>query len=658
MAAVCVLWFGASTALLAQSGRGDTSSDTLGTAIISVYKPSPSLTTATPVQRLDTLSLLRRGVTDIGAALRRMAGINLRDYGGAGGLKTVSVRGLGAAHTAVSYDGMPVSDARSGQIDLSRFSTDRLNSVSLEVADGKELLCPVRTLAAAHIGFHTAMPDTAALSMAAALRQGSFGMISPALSLSAPLSRRTAIGVSGDFFYATNDYPFTLRNGVATTRERRLNSRMQAYNTEVNLLHHTYGGTLRGKLHYYNNHRRLPGPVTLYTDDGDERLAEQTATAQTFWQQNYGRFDVMVGGKYAFSESLYRNYDAQYPNGLLAQYYWQREWYATAGVGYTLGDIALSYAADAGTQSLNSNLHSNNHVSRDALLQALSVRYAAGRFSATARLGAHLYFNHAKGAEAAQDAQRLTPMVSLSWLVLNGQEVRLMLRTFYQELFRVPTFTEAYHYHLGEQNLKPELTRQTGMGLTLMLRNLAAWWPQLSLTADAYHNAVTDRIQSLPYTLQLWKTVNLGKVKATGLDATLESRLSPLPRHDFYLTANYSFLKSSDRSIPGSTGYGQQTAYTPQHSGGASLAWENPWCNFVTHVSYASERWSTNEHTAETRLPAFAEFGCGLYRSFILAGMACEVRADWLNVFDCQYEIVRRYPMPGRAYKLSLKVNF
>ncbi len=656
-AALCVLWLRVATPLLAQDGHCETSSDTLGTATVSVVRPSASLTAATPVQRLDSVSLLRRGVTDIGSALRRMAGINLRDYGGAGGLKTVSVRGLGAAHTAVSYDGMPVSDARSGQIDLSRFSTDRLNTVSFEVADGRELLRPVRTLAAAHVGFHTAAADTTAFRMTAALRQGSFGMVSPTLSLSTPLSRRTAIGLSGDFFHATNDYPFTLSNGVATTRERRLNSKMQAYNAEVNLLHYTHGGTLSGKLHYYSNHRRLPGPVTLYADDGDERLEEQSATAQTFWRQNYGRFDVMAGGKYAFSESLYRNYDAQYPGGLLAQYYWQREWYATVGMGYTLSDFALAYVADAGTQSLNSNLHDNRHVSRNALLQALSLRYTTGRLTATARLGAHLYFNHAQDTEAARDARRLTPMVSLSWLALGGQKARLMLRTFYQELFRMPTFTEAYHYHLGEQTLKPELTRQTELGLTLRLNRLAKWWPQLSLTVDGYHNAVTDRIQSLPYTLQLWKTVNLGKVRAEGVDATIESCFTPASRHNLYLSANYSFLRSSECTQPGSAGYDRQTAYTPRHSGGASLAWENPWCNFVTHVSYASERWSTNEHTPETHLPAFAEFGCGLYRSFAWEGLRCEVRADLLNVFDHQYEIVRRYPMPGRAYKLSLKVN-
>ena len=38
---------------------------------------------------------------DIGDVIKHMAGANVRDYGGIGGIKTVSVRSLGAAHTSV-----------------------------------------------------------------------------------------------------------------------------------------------------------------------------------------------------------------------------------------------------------------------------------------------------------------------------------------------------------------------------------------------------------------------------------------------------------------------------------------------------------------------------------------------------------------------------
>ena len=91
---------------------GPLTSDTLGTALVTRQRRTAPWRADVSVQRMDSAALRLRGVSDMADALRRFAGVNLRDYGGAGAMKTLSVRGLGAAHTAVSYDGMPVSEAQ------------------------------------------------------------------------------------------------------------------------------------------------------------------------------------------------------------------------------------------------------------------------------------------------------------------------------------------------------------------------------------------------------------------------------------------------------------------------------------------------------------------------------------------------------------------
>ena len=68
-----------------------------------------TLTSTAPLHVMDHGEMLRMGVTDMADALHRLPGITLRDYGGAGGMKTVSVRGFGAEHTGVSYDGVMLS---------------------------------------------------------------------------------------------------------------------------------------------------------------------------------------------------------------------------------------------------------------------------------------------------------------------------------------------------------------------------------------------------------------------------------------------------------------------------------------------------------------------------------------------------------------------
>ncbi len=640
--------------------------DTLGSALIVASRTPTSAVSATSTQHLDTAGLRRRGITDTGDALRRLAGVNLRDYGGAGGLKTVSVRGLGAAHTTVCYDGLAVSDAQQGQIDLRRFSIDRLAGLALHIGGNETLLCPVRNLGAATLKLTalSANQRRHGIHGTAALRLASFSTVNPSLQLGVPTGRRGTLTAAADFFYALNNYPFTVNNGVATHRERRTNSRMQSWTGEIS---HQWltprGGRLDTKAYYYNNQRRLPGQVILYTNKNNERLAEQNFFAQSRWQQRFGRYEVFAAGKWNWQESRYTDLHAQWPGGALHRNYIQREAYATTGIAARWGNFHAAYAADFAHTTLSSNQVSAPRAARSQLLQSLSLRWQAHGWQLTARAVGNLSADKVSGREnSPPPARRLSPEATALWKAADfrtrhGGRYTLRLRAGYKELFRLPTFSEAYFYHLGEQNLQPEQTRQFSAGLTLHAAP-APWWPMLLITADAYANRVKHRIMSIPYNLFVWNTFNMGEVRARGLDLCFESHFRLGPRHSLLPALNYSLQRAADRSNPASADFGKTPAYTPRHSGAASVAYENPWLNAVAHLTFSSERWSTNAHLPSTHLPAYAEFGFGLYRLFRLGPTRCEARADLLNAFDRQYEVVRRYPMPGRAYKLTFIVNF
>lgn len=79
--------------------------------VSAVRRPSTVRSTV-PLQVLSKEELTKLGYQSLADAVRRFAGVTVRDYGGIGGLKTVSVRSLGAHHTAVLYDGVAVSTAR------------------------------------------------------------------------------------------------------------------------------------------------------------------------------------------------------------------------------------------------------------------------------------------------------------------------------------------------------------------------------------------------------------------------------------------------------------------------------------------------------------------------------------------------------------------
>lgn len=633
--------------------------DSLGTAEVTATRMLQGISTATPVQRIGHDDLRRRGITDTGDAFRRLAGVNLRDYGGAGGLKTVSVRGLGATHTAVAYDGLCVSDTRQGQIDLQRFNIDHLEGIELQTLDAGQLLCPVRNLAAALINLQALRTDTLQRGFhgKVLLKQASFGTWNALLSGQVRMGRHTFVSGNANCFFAHNNYPFVVENGVATTRLHRTNSRMQAAGAEANMCHLLPSGKIEGKMFFQHNHRRLPGQVVLYVNENNERLTEQNTFGQLRWTQQWGNWEVFAAGKYNWQKSYYIDIKDQYPGGVLRQNYRQGEIYATAGAAYRfLPNLQAAYATDYTFATLQSNQKTDNDVNRHSWLQSLSVQWITPRLNITARGLLHLYRNHRNEQVAARNVTRTTGSIAASYKVVQ-RPLNLYLRAGVKTGFRMPTFTEAYFYHLGEPNLQPERTRQFNLGCTLH-HTPTRWWPLLALTADTYYNKVSNRIVSVPYNLFIWRTVNMGDVRSTGLDLVLESRWKPYTGHLLVLSANYSYQYAEDRTTPSSDTYGNQLAYTPLHHGGASLAWENPWLSAVAHTTYASERWSTNEHLPTTQLPRYAEWGFGLYRTFSLKYLQIEARADLINAFNHRYEIVRRYPMPGRAYRVACTLTF
>src|ERR1044071_8807605 len=107
---------------LCQAQSGDSVS-TLKKVTVSGLKKKSSFTAVTPLQSLTSETLQQLNAPSVGDAARYFSGVLVKDYGGVGGLKTVSVRSLGAAHTGILYDGMLVSDVQRGEDDISRYST-------------------------------------------------------------------------------------------------------------------------------------------------------------------------------------------------------------------------------------------------------------------------------------------------------------------------------------------------------------------------------------------------------------------------------------------------------------------------------------------------------------------------------------------------------
>lgn len=612
-----------------------------------------------PLHTFSTAKLDRFGLSDIGSAVKRLAGVNLRDYGGAGGLKTVSVRGLGAAHTAVVYDGVAVANSRSGEIDLSRFALEHLSSLSLTIGDNDDIFTTARIAAsAAALNLSTMpAPDDSAFHLNAKLTAGSFGYVSPFARISGQLAPKWVASIQGSMMRADNAYTFALTNGGSVTTERRNNSRAFSANTEANIAFTPRPGTsLLTKLFYYDSDRKLPGPVVYYNDINAEQLRERSAFLQTRWRQTLGsHLAVMANAKFGWDASRYADTNGKYPGGKLQQNYYQREAYASGGLLWIpTRQWAVDYSADYGFNNLSSNLPTENHPLRHTILQSLTGRWRSDRLTVTGRLLGSIYLNSSRSGDAARNAYRLSPSVSASLRLMSEREV--YIRLAYKNIFRVPTFNESYFYHYGSTNLRPENTDQLNLGLTWHA-SPSPLISSLTMTADGYLSRVDDKIVAIPYNMFVWTVVNLEKVRGAGADITLSADVVPSRRHTVTFASNYSYQRMEPRT-PDSRDYsGCQVAYVPRHSGGASLSYDNPWVGVSANITATSARFATNENLPGTRIAGYADFSAGLFRGFALGRCRMEARIDILNLFNRQYEVIARYPMPRRSFRAAIKID-
>lgn len=635
----------------------DTSHYCLKEVNVTAQKVKSSIKSSVPLQKIDSENILKAGITDIGDAMRRMAGINLRDYGGSGGLKTVSVRGLGAQHTGVIYDGAPLSDLQTGQIDLSRYSLENINSIAINIGDADDIFSTARvSSAAANISINTLLsPDLLSPEpqLTAKFRIASFKTYNPYLRFSKSNGTNLAFSVTADFLHSLNNYPFTIHNGSQNMREKRQNSLINSGHAEVGFLWKPLPSqTLRFKGYFYENARQLPGPVIYYVSSSQERLRERNAFSQIDYVGRLSsKFSIKAIAKYNWSSTRYKDSNGKYPGGILDDYYIQNEEYVATSLMFTpLSDLRFSYSIDYFHNHLTDNKSTDRHPSRDSYLQCLSGQFKLWRLNMTARTVWSI-INDFTNNSGRRNNSKLAPSISFSLQPL--ELINWNVRLSYKNLFRMPSFNELYFDHYGTVNLNPENTDQFNIGMTYSLSE-GKIVKSLAITLDGYLNHIKNKIVAVPYNMFIWTMSNLGKVRSIGSDITLAVDFSLSKSNDILLNCNYSYLRCTSRTNPDFPDWNKQLPYTPLNSGAWSITWLNPWVNIVAHGTGCSSRYSTSSNNIDTRMSGFMEIGFSIYREFRIQACIYELKADIINAFNKQYEIVRRYPMPGRSFNLTI----
>lgn len=619
-----------------------------------------------PVQILSGKELEKLNVYSVADALRYFSGVQIKDYGGIGGLKTVNIRSMGSHHVGVFYDGIELGNAQNGVVDLGRFSLDNMEVISLYNGQKSAIFQSAKDYSSASaIYMQTRKPlfkGEKKNNLNIGVKGGSFSTINPSLLWEHRFNERISSSISTEYMYTSGRYKFTYakKDGYDTTAVRQ-NGDVRMLRLENAFFGKVPKGEWKAKAYLYNSERGYPG-AAVREEPGKFRHQDRQWDTNLFVQgsfQNYFKpwYSLLANGKYAYD---YLHYLSDPRLDVTTMYvdnhYRQQEIYASAAHLFTIYPWwRMSLSNDFQWNALRADLIDFVYPTRNTILTSAATSFDFNRLM----LQASLLYTHVddntrtKGANAGTK-NKYTPSVIATWQPLT--KLPLNVRAFYKKVFRMPTLNDLYYTFIGNKDLKPEYTTQYDVGITFSHTWNNHWLKSLDLQIDGYYNEVDDKIIAMPTSNQFrWTMINLGHVEIRGLDAAIRGEWG-FGKVELSTLFNYTYQKAQDFTDPTSEWYGGQIPYIPWHGGSIILngSYQTWSCNYS--FIYTGERYEAVANIPENYAQPWYTHDFSLSKTFQWGKTGIRVTAEINNIFNQQYEVVQCYPMPGTSFKIKLNV--
>ncbi len=641
--------------------RTDSLSHQLREVVVEARKPGEDLI---PAQTLSGEELHRLNSNSVADALRYFSGVQVKDYGGVGGIKTVNIRSMGTNHTGVVYDGVELGNAQNGQIDLGQFSLDNIEALSLYNGQKSEILQPAKDFGSAGtIYMRTRTPvfnEGETYHARATVRTGSFDLLNPSALVELKLSKRVSASLSAEWVNSSGKYKFRYRRvnpagelAYDTTAVRQ-NGDINATRIELNTHGTLKSGSWTFKAYNYNSERGVPGAIVNNVWRRGERIWDTNSFVQGRYTGFFGRFTTLNNIKYAFYRTHYVNNDDKQVK--IDNLYKQKEVYISSANEYEIKEFwRVSASYDFLWNTLDADVY--GFVKPDRISQFLSVATALNldRFKVQASALATFIHDRIKGQEAPADKHVLSPAVFMNGYPLRNKD--FSIRAFYKQSFRMPTFNDLYYADMGNSKLSPERVTQYNIGLLYdhtSNRIISA----ARLSADVYYNRVKDKIVAYPKGQQFrWTMLNLGLVDIMGIDVTGLLTLNPYKDLYFTLRCQYTFQRAIDVTNPADNYYRDQIPYIPRHSGAAvaNVQWEG-WSLNYSWI-YVGERYNQQENIRYNYTQPWYTSDLSLSKDFQLGKVSLRGLIEINNLLSQDYDVILNYPMPKRNYRFTITVE-
>ncbi len=581
---------------------------------------------------------------NLAEVLDDVQGVYIKDYGGIGGVKTISLRGSSSEQVLVLLDGQRLNNAQSGVVDFSSISVEGVERIEI-VRGGNSAMYGADAVGGVINIITDKSADRSGLSGKVKVMGGSYDSRSFEASTRYDMNNSSAM-VSYKRLLSEGDFPYTDQYGRDETKQNNDISSHDLFSRVQFQLGDTLDQRDLNFSHkYYTCERGSPGDI------------EQPYYEARLWDENHqlngiynGRVinflnDLRLQSYAHFSKRRYKNdemlvpTDSRYRNGTYG---------GEAQMKTVLTpDAVLIYGVGGRYDWLKSAKFPEgpDRVSRYAFLQGEIILHP----EAVPYMTSISVIPALRLDDFSDFGTHFSPKIGGVTNFGSGLKTALKWNAGFS--YRAPTFDDMYwpedSWAKGNVDLQPEYGVDWDVGFRMRYPALNG----IAFDATYFENRMRDLIiwQSTPP--DKWTPENVYEAKLSGWETSLSFYLV---EDIFSINCNYTYLEALNLS-PDVNRHGKMLVYRPRNTVKASAKFHWDIYTLIYRYSYVSRSYVNPANTVYLNPYDVSDLTISIMPEF--DGMDFTISFQVKNIVDHRFQIVEHQPIPGREFRVTLGVS-
>lgn len=597
-------------------------------AAVVVEKPLRAGLAGSREESWDAQGLENHGGNHLAALLEQESGVFIKSYG-LGSLATTSIRGGSAGQASVLWNGLPLQSPMLGQLDFSLLPLSFADQVEVQYGGNTAAWGSGAIGGVVSLGNQADFEKKAALSLQSTL--GSFGLCDQQAKARYGKGRWRA---ATRLFHrqAANDFPYRIRPDLPEKRQSNAALRQSG------LLQEFYWRPAPGQqlaIHAWLQQSEREIPPTTVQNVSQAWQEDRFVRTALHWKA-VGRNMAWQARAGLFRENLdYRDEQA----GLRSfTRFWtavgeaEGEWFINERqrLQFGIGHTWMQAQADAYERPPQQN--------RTAPFAGFRQQIGGWQLQGSLR-------------QEAVDGRLAPPAPGLgaegllaNWLTASAKLTRN---------YRLPTFNDLYWQPGGDPGLQPESGWSQEGGIKI---HGAPGRHKLSYALTGFSRRIDNWILwSLREGQAFWSASNITRVWSRGLEQRLRWELAGR-EWKLHLSGGYDYILSTSEVEVENPRMeaGQQLLYVPRHRAFGKLSFR--WKGLLAEYRH-QHTGAVGGQNVDT-LPGYQVGFISLAYSHAVSSWEGRLFFHANNLWNEQYRVIERRPMPGRHFQAGLELKF